>query len=209
MKEGIKLQWFGHSAFKIEYKSYSIFLDPYADNTVPGFSPIHDRANLVLCSHEHRDHNYRDGIEIIDNTAENPFKISFIECPHDDEGGIKRGMNKISILETEGITLCHMGDIGDMLSNEQIEKIRNIDVLMAPIGGFYTLMPDKMNVLVSEINPNIFIPMHYRNEEFGYDVIGTLDDYLKYCKNIKRYNTNTLIITKDMERQTAILKYMR
>lgn len=209
MKEGIKLQWFGHSAFKIEYNNYSIFLDPYADNTVPGLSPIHEKANLVLCSHEHRDHNYRDGVEVISNFVENPFEISFIECPHDDEGGTKRGMNKISILKVDEITLCHMGDIGDMLSHKQIEKIKNIDVLMAPIGGFYTLAPDKMNVLVNEINPNVFVPMHYRNEDFGYDVIGTLDDYLKYCKNIKRYDTNTLVITKGMESQTAILKYMK
>ncbi|MGF6905536.1 MBL fold metallo-hydrolase [Fusobacterium sp. PH5-44] len=208
MKEGIKLQWFGHSAFKIEYKNYSIFLDPYADNTVPGLSPMHEKANLVLCSHEHRDHNYRDGIELIDNHIENPFEISFIECPHDDEGGAKRGMNKISILKSGEITLCHLGDIGETLSEEQIKGL-NIDVLMAPIGGFYTLAPEKINNLVAKINPNIFIPMHYRNEEFGYDVIGTLDDYLKYCKNIKYYDTNTLIINNNTESHTAILKYIK
>jgi len=209
MKEEIKLQWFGHSAYKVEYKGFSIFIDPYADETVPGLSPLKEKANLIICSHEHRDHGYRAAIEIIETDALNPFEISFIECPHDDDGGAKRGMNKIHILKADGISLCHLGDIGDMLTTEQIEMIKDMTVLMAPIGGFYTIDPEKLNILVDKINPRILVPMHYRNEEFGYDVIGTLDDYLKYCKNIMKYDINTIYINEDTETQTAILKYIK
>ena len=209
MKDEIKLEWFGHSAYKVEYKGYSVFIDPYADGMVPGLSILKEKANLVLCSHEHQDHGYREAIEITETSIENPFEISFIECSHDDEGGTKRGMNKIHVLKADGINLCHLGDIGDMLTPEQIEKIEGVTVLMAPVGGFYTIDPEKLNTLVNKINPKILVPMHYRNEEFGFDVIGTLGDYLKYCKNIIEYDTNTIYINDNPKEQTSILKYMK
>ena len=90
----MKITWIGHACFKIESDGYSIVLDPYADGSVPGFTPVREKANMVLCSHGHGDHNAADCVELT-NGGENPFTITRIETYHDSQMGKQRGMNTI------------------------------------------------------------------------------------------------------------------
>ena len=77
---------------------------------------------------------------------------------------------------------------------------------MVPVGGFFTIGPKEAKKLMDELKPNVVIPMHYRGEGFGYDVIGTLDEYTKLCDNVVEYDTNEIEIKKNMPVQTAVLK---
>lgn len=204
----VTLKWIGHSCFKITCDDYSIVLDPYGENVVPGLAPISETANEVLCSHDHRDHNAAASVTIENNGAVNPFTITKIACPHDDDFGNKRGMNMIHVLDNGTVRIAHFGDIGCPLNDKQLEAIGKLDAAMVPIGGFYTMEPDGIYELMQRLDPHVVIPMHYRGEEFGYPTIGTLDGYLQYVSgNIRVCDDNTIEIAPDMHYQTAILQF--
>lgn len=179
----MKLTWIGHSCFKLEEGEYTVIFDPYGDTAVPGLKPVREKANLVLCSHEHRDHNARAGVEIIEN-GENPFKITEIPTFHDDAEGSLRGNNVIRVLDNGTYRAVHFGDIGCDLTEEQVHMLSDIDIAMIPVGGFYTVDAGLAKLILDKIHPGIIIPMHYRGEKFGYDVIDTVDTFLQLCDNV-------------------------
>lgn len=204
----MKLTWHGHSCFVLESEDGIIVFDPYKNYQVPGLVPLNLQGDIVLCSHGHDDHNAE---EIVKKSGKTPdIEIEKIETFHDDKNGAVRGKNTIHIVKTEGMKIVHFGDLGCLLTNEQIEKLKNADAVMIPVGGFYTIDADTAFEIVKKIQPKIVIPMHYKSESFGFDVIGTVDEYLKHCDNdnIKKYDTNSIEITKDSHVQTAVLKYM-
>ena len=204
----ITLTWRGHSCFRIESEGYRIVLDPFSDDTVPGYGHVRETADEVICSHEHGDHNFRDGVSIRGAHPANPFTVTVIDCPHDDAGGSKRGMNKIHVFDNGSLRVAHFGDIGCPLSEEQRAQIGRLDAAMVPVGGYYTMEPDGICELMSQLSPKVVIPMHYRSESFGYPVIGTLEDYLKLVSGqIIRYDSNQIDITEDTPAQTAVLAY--
>lgn len=201
----VKIEWFGHSCFRVTKDGYAVVFDPYEDNNVPGLTLKPLEADEVLASHEHGDHNAREKVNIRKESRENPFQITRLDSFHDDCHGEKRGTNIMTLLESEGLRIAHLGDIGCMPSSEQKQLLTDLDAVMVPVGGFFTMEPDQIRVLLEELKPNVVIPMHYRSNTFGYDVIGTLDGFLKEEDPVKRYDTNTIVISPDMERQTAIL----
>lgn len=202
----MKLTWHGHSCFTLESMEGTIIFDPYKNNTVPGLAPLNLNGDILLCSHGHDDHS---GEEVVYLSGKTPnIKIEKIETYHDDKKGSLRGKNIIHIVNVEGMRVVHFGDLGCELTEEQIEKLKNCDVAMICVGGFYTINAEIAYKIVEKIKPRIVVPMHYRSETFGYDVIGTLEEYLKHCDNIIKYDSNNIEITKDTEKQTAVLKYM-
>ncbi|MCJ7834487.1 MBL fold metallo-hydrolase [Cuneatibacter sp. NSJ-177] len=208
MSKTVTLTWRGHSCFKLEQDGFSIVVDPYKDGKVPGLADLRDTANRIICSHNHDDHGYVDAITYEETDKENPFQITMVACPHDDEGGAKRGMNMIHVFDNGELRIAHFGDIGCPLNEKQKETLGRLDVVMVPVGGFYTMEPDGIEAMLEELNPAVVIPMHYRTEEYGFPVIGTLEDFLKFRSDVVRYETNTLDLTPDMKKQTAVLKYL-
>lgn len=208
MSKIVTLTWLGHSCFKLVQDDYSLVLDPYEDGNVPGYAPLRNEANQVLCSHTHGDHNFVKAIAIQETAQENPFQITKVACPHDDAGGTKRGMNLIHVLDNGEMRIAHFGDIGCPLNPEQKKALGHLDVVMVPVGGYYTMEPDGIEAMLEELKPRVVVPMHYRTETFGYPVIGTLDAFLAYRKDVVRYETNTLELTPDMPEQTAVLQYL-
>ncbi len=199
----MKITWLGHSCFKIEENGYSVITDPYSAGSVPGYGALQEEADCVLCSHGHGDH-CAEG-EIKKRTGGVcPFEFEFIDTFHDDQKGALRGTNRITILKAGGLKLIHMGDIGCDLTDEQYEKLQGADVLLIPVGGFFTVEPDLAKKMADRIGAVVTVPMHFRTPEFGYPKIGTLDAYTKYCDDVKTYG-NSLEITKGMEKQTAVL----
>lgn len=204
----ITLTWRGHSCFRIESDGYSVVTDPFTDDTVPGYGHVRETADEVICSHEHGDHNFRDGVTVREEHPANPFRVTVVECPHDDAGGSKRGMNKIHVFDNGTLRVAHFGDIGCPLDEAQREAIGKLDAVMVPVGGFYTMEPDGIAELMEQLAPRVIIPMHYRSDMFGYPVIGTLDAYLKLVKgDVIRYDTNQITITPETPAQTAVLAY--
>lgn len=204
----MRLTWLGHSCFKVETGGYTVLLDPYEDGSVPGCAPVREKADQVLCSHEHFDHNFRGGVEICKSGAD-PVRIEVISTYHDDREGELRGLNKIHILEDNEVRVAHVGDLGCELEPEQVERLKGLDAVMVPVGGYYTIDAARAKALIDRIRPRVTVPMHYRGEGFGFDVIGTVDEYTKRCDDVIRYPENFLEVEPSTGKQTAVLAMRR
>lgn len=171
----MKITYFGHSCFLLQSKDgVRVLTDPY---TKVGYElPERIRADIVTVSHGHFDHNYlaavESGAKILNQAgAYNVCGLSFIgqESAHDPVGGKMRGKNIIFKTEIDGVVVCHLGDLGEELSAQILQKIDKVDVLLLPVGGTYTIDAAQAKAYVAAIRPKIVIPMHYRPTD------GTLD----------------------------------
>lgn len=164
----MRITWHGQSCFKIVTKETTIITDPFSKDI--GLKPPHCEAGLVTISHDHYDHNNISALRgtpfVIDGPGEYDLKGVFvwgIDSFHDNKEGKERGVNTIFIIETEGMRVCHLGDLGQKeLTDEQLEKIGEIDILMIPVGGVYTIDSEEAAVIINSIEPKIVIPMHYK-----------------------------------------------
>ena len=200
----MKLTWLGHACFQLDKDGYTVIFDPYKKGTVPGLSLPRIEADMVLCSHDHADHNGMSEV-IIKNGGNCPYKITKIATFHDDQQGKLRGMNIIHLLDDGTFRIAHMGDLGCQLTDEQAELLSNLDVCMIPVGGYYTINASQAKEIVRKINPRVVVPMHYRGESFGFDVLDPVDVYADLCDDIIIYDSNELMLSKEMPSQTAIL----
>ena len=184
----MKITWYGHSCFLVESAAGSAVLDPYAPGSVPGLRLPPLEADLVLCSHGHRDHGYAQGVRL---SGQHPgLRVETLASFHDKLGGILRGSNTIHILEAEGLRVAHLGDLGHRLSAEQLAALGKVDVLLIPVGGHYTIDAETAAEIVRDLRPGITVPMHYRGPGFGYEVIGPVDKFIKYCDEVLELDTN-------------------
>lgn len=207
-RDEIRITWLGHSCFRIVRGDYSVVFDPYRDGSIPGYAPLRTQADEVFLSHGHDDHNFREGVTLHRPAAQSPFTVTKIVCPHDDARGAKRGMNTIYVLDDGILRLAHFGDIGCPLDSSQREKIGHLDAALVPVGGYFTMDPAGIEELMQQLNPCVVIPMHYRFGSYGYPVIGTVDDYLRLVKGtIRRYPSNTFVLTEETTPQTAVLTF--
>ena len=145
----MNVKWLGHSCMKLSEGGWSAVCDPFAPGMVPGLSPIDETADAVYCSHEHGDHNFREAVRITDSGAP-AMKVSEIETWHDDKNGTLRGNNTIRMFTSpSGIRAVHLGDLGCDLTEEQANALMSPDVLMIPVGGFFTIGPEQAKALCS------------------------------------------------------------
>ncbi len=201
----IKLTWLGHSCFRAECATSKIIIDSFAPGSVPGLRDIHEQAQMALCSHEHHDHNYREGVTLTGGESE--IDVQSYPSFHDDCQGEKRGPNSIHVLSDGSVRIAHMGDIGCMPSPEVIEALRGVDALLIPVGGYYTVGPKEAMEIVEATAPRVVIPMHYRSPDFGFDVLGPVEDFLALCGNWRKAEGNSIDITPDTEPGTVVLQY--
>ena len=201
----MKITWLGHSCFAVESQGYRIVLDPYKDGSVPGLAPVREEADQVLCSHGHGDHCGTEGVSLRQDGS-SPFTVETIDTWHDDKNGAKRGPNTIHILSDGQCRVAHLGDLGCDLTPEQKEKLRNLTALLIPVGGHFTIDAVHAQRLADELSPAVVVPMHYRQADVGYDVIGTVDQFTKLCDDVAAYPGSELELTPQISRQTAVLK---
>lgn len=174
----MKLEWFGHACFRICGNGGSIVFDPYADNAVYGLSLMRIFANAVICSHSHSDHNAADKVVISDGKM--PFELHRVSCFHDEAGGLKRGDNTISVITVDGLRLAHMGDIGHVLDADKLNELGDIDIMLLPVGGVYTVDHRAAYELYKGVAPKIVVPMHYRSEMHGLRNVDPVDKFLRH-----------------------------
>ena len=174
----MKITYIGHACFLIEDNAgHTLAIDPYQRNSVPGLA-YHDLvADEVICSHNHYDHDDFDGVGAPENPWSGKFDVKIIRTFHDDVQGAARGRNNISIINIDGKKVVHMGDIGCELTASQLDQLRGCDVLMIPVGGFYTINARQAFGMTKDIDPRVVIPMHYRGKTFGYDKIATREEF--------------------------------
>ncbi len=204
MSTKINIKWLGHSCFKITKDGFSFITDPYEPNSVPGLKDVDETANAVYCSHEHFDHNWRDGVKITEN-ENNPFKVTEIHSFHDDCKGEKRGKNIIRIFESDGIKIVHYGDIGCGLSPEEIALLSGADAVMIPVGGFYTIDSKAARAICDVTGAKVVIPMHYKGSDFGFDVLEPLANFLDISPRWVNMMSDSIEIGKEERNYTAVL----
>ena len=182
------ITWLGQSAFKLQDKVSSdgitVVTDPYGKETglkMPSFE-----ADIVTISHDHADHNNLEALRgnpfVIDCAGEYDTKgilIEGIDSYHDEEEGKLRGGNIIYRIEIDDISIVHLGDLGHVLSNEQLEKLVGTDILMIPVGGKFTLDAKKAVEVISQIEPRIVIPMHYKVDGLAYEDFDSIEKFIK------------------------------
>ena len=206
----MKLTWLGHACFVLEQDGYAILLDPYTG--VEGYPPLEAAAHQVFCSHQHFDHNAVEAVRMLP-ARESPFTVREVPAFHDAQGGALRGENTIHIITAEGMRLAHLGDLGCELTAQQKDRLHRVDVLMLPVGGYYTISAHEARTLATPLFPRIIIPMHYRSAtngyRFGYDELGLLGNFTAVCprESLVYYKGSTMEITKHTPGQTAILTY--
>ncbi|MCA9382718.1 MBL fold metallo-hydrolase [Candidatus Dojkabacteria bacterium] len=166
------IRYLGHSSYQIKTKTGTIVCDPFTskDPQLGLKFPRGIVADVVTISHDHADHNGVVGVEgqpfILKEPGEYEIKeINFfgIQSFHDEKEGQERGMNTIFLIEAEGISVCHLGDLGHTLTSDQVNELNEVDILMIPVGGTYTLDAKKATEVVNQIEPKIVIPMHYQD----------------------------------------------
>ena len=162
------ITYLGHSSFKIKGKQASIVTDPYDSEMVGMKFPKVD-ADIVTISHHHADHDRGDGVSQVKKIIDGPgeYEISGVSIIgltsfHDNKKGADRGKNTIYVIEMDNLRLLHLGDLGHVLSENQIKEIGDVDILFVPVGGFYTLDPQVAVEVLKQIGPSIVIPMHYK-----------------------------------------------
>ncbi|EKE00397.1 MAG: Zn-dependent hydrolase of the beta-lactamase fold-like protein, partial [uncultured bacterium] len=163
----MEITYIGHSCFKIKGKENTVVIDPYDPSDV-GYKLPKLEGDIVLISHSHKDHSNKEGVYgyrvVIDTPGEYETKgtvIYGIEVFHDEKEGTERGGNVMYLVEMDGFNILHMGDLGHTLSKETLERIPDIDVLLIPVGGTYTIDAETAVDVISDIEPGIVVPMHY------------------------------------------------
>ena len=162
------ITWYGQACFRLESKDIRVLIDPF-DKAI-GLKLPRLNETIIAVTHDHHDHNNVENIDhqsfIIRGPGEyekSGVQIVGISSFHDDEQGAQRGLNTIYVIKIEGVTVCHLGDLGQHeLTAEQIEHIGSVDILMVPVGGVYTIDGKQAVVVVKQIEPKIVIPMHYK-----------------------------------------------
>ncbi len=203
------ITWQGHSCFKIQDKigpeGVTVVTDPFNKETglkVPNFE-----ADIVTVSHDHKDHNNIDALRgkpfAVSCAGEYDFKgvlIEGIDSYHDDKKGEERGGNIMYRIEIDDLSVAHLGDLGDVLDNAQLEKLVGTDVLLIPVGGKYTLDAKKAVEVISQIEPRIVIPMHYKTKDIKYD-LDSIDKFIKEIGLTPTYEEKLKISKKDLPQE--------
>lgn len=190
----VKLTYFGHACFLAESGGTRIVLDPYCDDSVPGLRPIRLKADAVFCSHSHGDHSGAKCVTLTER-ATTGWEAERFSVPHDHQNGALRGMSDVIILNFNGIRVVHLGDLGRILTEAELDRIRHTDCLLIPVGGHYTIDAAEAQKMIHILKPRIAIPMHYRTADFGLKDIAPLQDFTYRCPEV-HFTGSKLEITK-------------
>lgn len=212
------ITWLGQSCFKFQDKNGSdavtLVTDPF-DSSIGLRVPKID-ADILTISHGHKDHGNLEAIKgkpfIIDTAGEYEIKnisIEGVETFHDDKKGAERGKNIAYRIDMDDIVIVHLGDLGHELNPHQMEKLAGADILLIPVGGNYTIDAKKAVNVVSQIEPRIIIPMHYKIPGLKFEIDG-VDKFIKELGLKPRQEEKLKISKKDLpqeDTELVILNY--
>jgi L-ascorbate metabolism protein UlaG (beta-lactamase superfamily) len=181
----MEISWLGHSCFKLKGRKATVITDPYSPDL--GYSLGKPIANIVTVSHQHPGHSYTEGVGNNPRAITGPgeYEISDsliigIATFHDEDRGKIRGKNTVYLIEMDEISICHLGDLGHVLTNKQVEELGNVDVLLLPVGGVSTINATPATEIVRQLEPKVVLPMHYKTEALKRE----LEPVAKFLKEI-------------------------
>jgi L-ascorbate metabolism protein UlaG (beta-lactamase superfamily) len=214
----MKVKWLGHACFLlISEAGVRIVTDPYT----PGgfglnYDPPSETADIVTVSHEHADHNNVGAVngspQVVRGAGVHQVKgieIKGVSTSHDEASGSQRGPNTVFCLNIDGVRVCHLGDLGHDLTAGLLAEIGEVDVLLIPVGGNFTIDAEVANRIVGRIAPKIVIPMHFKNERCPDFPVAGVVDFQKKRQRVRTVDANEVEIKKDelpAETETVVLK---
>jgi L-ascorbate metabolism protein UlaG (beta-lactamase superfamily) len=209
------ITWLGHSCFLIKGKEQTIITDPCHPDL--GYRLGEPEADIVTLSHFHPGHNYIEGVANDPKQIRSPGEyeiggtfVTGVASFHDDKKGELRGKNTIYIIEMDGITLCHLGDLGHPLYPHLVEELGDVDILFLPVGEAPTIPVDTAVEIVRQLEPPVVIPMHYKTEAFTGN-LSPVDKFLDKMRIRELEARPKLSITSSSlptTTQTIVLNYL-
>ena len=202
-----------HAMFLLETDSgLRIVTDPVGEDSGFPVKPV--KADVALVSHHHHDHYALEnapGAKVIETAGvhcpADGLRVKAVKSFHDDVNGTKRGENLLFLIEAEGLRVAHLGDLGHLPTPTQREALGRVDVLMLPVGGFYTIDADTAHGLAEKIGAAVTIPMHYKGEGFGFEVLSTVEAYTRLVENVELSDSCELSLDGELgEGRTVVLK---
>ena len=209
----MKVKWRGHASFIIETDSRTIITDPFNETYGYPMNPV--TADIITVSHEHGDHNAvatvsgepriirGSGTVVVEGIL-----IKGINSCHDMHQGRERGPNTIFKISAEGIDLVHLGDLGEILSAGQIQEIGNVDVLLLPVGGRYTVDAGEAAQMVSLLQPRVVIPMHFGTPHLSFKLAPLEEFTARYDRIIKKPALEIKASDLSQEMKIIVLDYL-
>ena len=192
----MKVKWLGQASFMITSDSGTrIITDPYKTGDALQYGEIKESADIVTVSHDHFDHNnvasVRGNPEVVTESKEvRGIKFSGTPTYHDDSDGSQRGNNVIFRFEVDGIKVCHLGDLGHPLSNQQVAELAGVDILLIPVGGNYTIDARAATEVGEKLAARVIIPMHFNNERCRSFPVAGVEDFLQGKEGVTRLDTS-------------------
>ncbi len=209
------IKWYGHACFRLKERGAVAFTDPFPLQGM-GYSRPKSKADVVTISHEHPNHASLDGFSttpfVITRPGEyevNGIFVTVIRTYHDTKQGAERGFNNVVLFQFEDLSVCHLGDLGHVLSQEEVEKLSSVDVLLVPVGGEGTLSAAQAAEVISLIEPYYVIPMHYKTDTYAGKMEG-VEKFLKEMGATAPQVTDELRLTRSSlpeETQVLLLNY--
>jgi len=200
----VNVIWLGHACFMLKGKTERLIFDPFKGVGLP--EPKAE-AEIILCSHSHSDHNNASAVchkrsVILEGFTGigriGSISVKGIATFHDEVQGRKRGKNSIYAVGLDGLSFCHLGDLGHKLSASQAKEIRPVDVLFLPVGGFYTIGSEEARKVMKSLKPKVTVPMHYRlpGMSDAFKQLSTVEDFIRGADNVKRLKSPSFTVSR-------------
>jgi L-ascorbate metabolism protein UlaG (beta-lactamase superfamily) len=219
----MEITWLGHSCFRLKGKQTTVITDPFS----PGFGYTLGKvaAQIVTVSHPHAGHSYIQGVSGEPRIIKSPGEYESggvltvgVHTFHDSEKGAQRGKNTAYVIDVDDVLICHLGDLGHVLTAEQVADIDGVDVLLVPVGGVSTIDAVQAAQIVRHLEPKIVIPMHYKTEAWkpslfnspGAQELDTVDRFLKEMGVKEAVPQPKLLVNKSslpLTLQVVVLNY--
>lgn len=195
----MKIKWLGHASFLITSDTGTkIIIDPYVTGGPLSYGEIKESADVVTVSHEHGDHNNAAAVggnpKVIRETAK-VKGVDFRAIPT-FHNAAKSTKNTVFCFEVDGIRVCHLGDLGHQLSDDDICEMGKVDILLVPVGGYFTIDAKVATDVCNKLKPKVVLPMHYKNEKCNYPLTG-VDEFLKGKTGVNKLSASEVEYKKD------------
>jgi len=192
----MRIKWLGHACFLItSVTGIRVITDPYMPSDDLTYGEIKETADIVTVSHEHHDHNNTEtvrGNPVILRKSGKVKNINFkaLATFHDANMGLQRGANTIFCFDIDGLKVCHAGDLGQVLEDKTALELGQVDILLIPVGGNFTLDASGADKVINIIKPRVVIPMHYQTDRSRGMKISSVDAFIKGKPNVTRLNSS-------------------
>jgi L-ascorbate metabolism protein UlaG (beta-lactamase superfamily) len=202
----VNITFLGHASFLITTSGRKIVTDPYEPGGFGGqigHGPLKEAADYVTISHDHADHNYVKMVPgnpvVVSRAAdqrEGDILFRALTTHHDKSRGAERGQNVVRVIEADGLTVCHLGDLGHRLSPEDATALGPIDVLMVPVGGTFTIDAEGATAVINRLRPRIAIPMHFKTGKVGLD-LAPVAEFIAGKQRVRLVGGSEVEVSKD------------